>query len=71
MLSGNGLTANFNVNHWNANNNTWGAKVTDGQGNLSGSYTGPVQFQGGAAGTIQPGTSPAGSFTGTGAGIAK
>jgi len=63
-LSGNGLTATFNVNHWNGS--TWGANVA-GSGNLSGgSYAGPVQFQGGAAGTIQ-----SGSFSGTGAGIAK
>ncbi len=66
-LSGNGLNATFNVNYWVGTN--WGAKVA-GSGNLSGgSYTGSVQFTGGAAGKIdQP---SAGSFSGTGAGIAK
>jgi hypothetical protein len=66
-LSGNGLNANFTMNYWNGSN--WGANVA-GSGNLSGgSYTGPVDFKGGAAGRIdQPG---AGQFSGTGAGIAK
>jgi hypothetical protein len=65
-LNGGGLNASFNVNQWNGS--TWGATVA-GSGNLSGgSYTGPVQFVGGAAGTIQP---AAGTFSGTGAGIAK
>ena len=64
-LSGNGLNATFNVNQWN--NSTWGANVA-GSGTLSGvNYNGPVQFTGGAAGTIQP----AGTFSGTAAGIAK
>jgi hypothetical protein len=70
-LSGNGLNATFNVNSWNTTSNNWGAKVA-GSGSLSGgSYTGSVQFTGGAAGKIVPGTAPAGSFSGTGAGIAK
>ena len=71
-LSGNGLTATFNVNHWNGN--TWGANVA-GSGTLTnttaGDYTGNIKFMGGAAGTIQPATGSAGSFSGTGAGIAK
>ncbi len=65
-LSGGGLRANFNVNQWNGS--TWSANVA-GSGNLSGgSYTGAVQFIGGAAGAIQP---AAGTFSGTGAGLAK
>lgn len=65
-LSGGGLNANFNVNQWNGS--TWSANVA-GSGNLSGgSYTGAVQFTGGAAGAIQP---AAGTFSGTGAGLAK
>jgi hypothetical protein len=74
-LSGNGLNALFNVNSWNTGNNSWAAKVA-GSGTLTGQtinnpYPGSFQFKGGAAGTIVPGTSPAGSFSGTGAGIAK
>jgi hypothetical protein len=66
-LSGNGLNATFNVNYWDGAN--WGARVA-GSGTLSGgSYTGAVEFKGGAAGKIdQP---AAGSFSGTGAGVAK
>jgi hypothetical protein len=64
-LSGNGLNATFNVNYWDGAN--WGARVA-GSGNLSGgSYAGPVDFKGAAAGAIKP---EAGSFSGTGAGIA-
>ena len=66
-LAGGGLNANFEVRNWNAAAGVWGANITGGTGNLSGgSYIGPVNFSGGAAGRIGAGT-----FTGSGAGIVK
>lgn len=68
-LSGGGLNANFNVNQWNGG--TWSATVAGSGALSSGSYNQPIQFAGGAAGAIQPATGSTGSFSGTGAGIAK
>ncbi|HPL32496.1 MAG TPA: hypothetical protein PLE15_07545 [Smithellaceae bacterium] len=68
-LSGGGLNANFNVNQWNGS--TWSATVAGSGALSSGSYNQPIQFTGGAAGAIQPATGSTGSFSGTGAGIAK
>jgi hypothetical protein len=66
----NGITADFNLLHFNT---TWGATVTNGNvptNSLTGAsgYTAsnPVGFQGGAAGMVQPGL---GTFNGTAAGI--
>jgi len=65
-LSGGGLTADFRITTWQ--NNVWRADIT-GSGNLSGgSYTGAVNFIGGAAGNINATNS---SFSGTAAGVVK
>jgi hypothetical protein len=74
-----GLNANFKVQQWNTTSNTWLSTVTNG----SGTYTNfipkpgnglptsvPLSFQGAAAGAIAPGKT-GGTFSGTGAGIAK
>ncbi|MDH4227837.1 MAG: FecR family protein [Deltaproteobacteria bacterium] len=60
-------TATFTVNTWdNVVNNTWSGSITGGMGTLSGiAYTGPVGFEGAAAGTIDTAT----TFSGTAAGI--
>lgn len=64
--SGGSLTANFTVQQWNANK--WLSTVA-GSGTLSGgSYTGPTQFKGAAAGTYGI---TSGQFSGTAAGVAK
>lgn len=73
-LAGSGLSANFNVQQWNTNTsvNKWLATVTNGAGTLSGgSYSGSVTFKGVAAGSITPGISTSGTFSGTAAGVAK
>ncbi len=65
-LSGGDLNANFEVNKWDSNK--WGANVS-GSGTYSGSGTmngSSIQMDGGAAGTYN-----GGSFTGTGAGVAR
>jgi hypothetical protein len=73
MIS-NGITADFNVQKWGSTaGSTWGATVTSGSGTVGG-YS--IQFQGGAAGTINsiPSTSMMaipGTFSGTAAGIVK
>lgn len=70
LSNGSGISADFQFNNWNASNNTWSASVKNGTGNLSGgSYNGPVNFKGAAAGT-HTGTN-AGSFSGTGAGVVR
>ena len=68
-LSGSGLKATFGINSWDAVNNNWAAKVASSNDSLlsGGSYSGSVNFKGGAAGKIQT----EGYFSGTGAGIAK
>ncbi|MEW6675220.1 MAG: hypothetical protein AB1348_04300, partial [Nitrospirota bacterium] len=68
-LSGNGLSANFNVQQWDTINNKWLSTVTNGAGTYSGTGTmngTTIQFNGAAAGTIGTGT-----FSGTGAGVVK
>jgi len=68
-LAGNGLTASFNMKSWDMMNNRWLSTITDGNGTLNGgSYTGPIQFSGVAAGNINQ---AAGSFSGTAAGKVK
>ncbi|MBI5894057.1 MAG: FecR domain-containing protein [Deltaproteobacteria bacterium] len=70
-LTGNGLNANFNVQQFNTTSGKWLATV-DGSGTYSGTGTmnnTAVQFNGAAAGINTIGTS--GSFSGTGAGVAK
>ena len=71
----NGITADFNLQHFNT---TWGATVTNGNvpmNSLTGAsgYTAsnPVGFQGGAAGIVLPDpvTPQYGTFNGTAAGI--
>jgi len=67
-LSGNGLSANFNIKRWSTTTNNWLATITDGTGNLSGgSYTGAVSFKGVGAGTINQTNN---TFSGTAAGTA-
>lgn len=67
VSNGRGITGNFNIGQWG--NNNWSGSAS-GQGNLSGgSYTGPVNFQGGVNGMHTGGTS--GSFAGTGSGTAS
>jgi hypothetical protein len=71
-LNGDGLSANFGVQHWDTNNNVWLSRIQNGSGTLNRvDVPGTVtinNFQGAAAGTINQG---AGTFSGTGAGIAK
>jgi hypothetical protein len=69
-LSGNGLNANFNVQQWDTTNSKWLSNVTNGQGSITGGGQNVqnLNFHGAAAGTINQGS---GSFSGTGAGIAK
>ncbi|GAG07816.1 unnamed protein product, partial [marine sediment metagenome] len=65
-LSGGGLNADFETNTWDSGN--WGANVS-GSGTYSGTGTmngSSIQMNGGAAGTYTDG-----SFTGTGAGVAR
>ncbi|MDQ5988145.1 MAG: hypothetical protein CSYNP_03901 [Syntrophus sp. SKADARSKE-3] len=68
-LAGNGLTANFTFNSWNASsNNKWAATVNNGAGSITGGGTNVsnLNFRGAAAGTISSNT-----FSGTAAGVAK
>jgi hypothetical protein len=69
-LLGNGLSANFNVQHWDTVNNKWLSTITDGRGSITGG--GPnvqtLNFHGAAAGTINQGS---GQFSGTAAGVAR
>jgi len=66
-LSGGGLNANFTMQQMNTNK--WLAGV-NGSGTLSGgSYTGPTQFKGAAAGKYTTGTPN--TFVGTAAGVAR
>jgi len=58
------LNANFLLERWDTMNGKWGARIENGTGQV-GSHT--VQFGGGAAGTIDSGT----SFSGTGSGTAR
>ena len=70
LSNGSGISADFQFRNWNTGNNTWSASVKNGTGNLSGgSYNGPVNFNGAAAGT-HTGTNT-GSFSGTGAGVVR
>ena len=70
LSNGSGISADFQFKNWNTGNNTWSASVNNGTGNLSGgTYNGPVNFNGAAAGTHTG--SNAGSFSGTGAGVAR
>ena len=70
LSNGSGISADFQFRNWNTGNNTWSASVNNGTGNLSGgSYNGPVNFNGAAAGTHTG--SNAGFFSGTGAGVAR
>jgi hypothetical protein len=70
LSNGSGISADLQFKNWNAGNNTWSALVNNGTGNLSGgSYNGPVNFNGAAAGTHTG--SNAGSLSGTGAGVAR
>lgn len=53
LSNGHGLTADFQFTNWNTTNNQWNANVLNGSGNLSGgSYSGSVNFNGNASGTI-------------------
>ena len=71
-IAGGGLQANVAMQRWDTVNNRWLAGINSGSGNLSGgSYTGPVNFKGAAAGNIAPTSSTAGTITGTAAGTAK
>ena len=68
ISNGKELSADFQFTGWN--NNAWKAAVKNGTGNLDGgSYNGPVNFSGVAAGTH--GGSGSGSLSGTGAGIVQ
>ncbi|MDO8721334.1 MAG: hypothetical protein Q7J31_03795, partial [Syntrophales bacterium] len=76
LTNGSGLSATFTPQVWNTTDNKWLSTV-NGNGTLSGgSYTGAVDFKGGAAGTINNngtfGANPTvtGSI-GTAAGVAK
>ena len=70
LSNGSGISADFQFKNWNTGNNTWSASVNNGTGNLSGgTYNGPVNFNGAAAGTHTGAN--AGSFSGTGAGVAR
>ncbi len=70
ITNGGNISADFQFKNWNTANNTWTAGVNNGTGNLSGgSYSGPVNFNGVAAGTRTGINS--GSFTGTGAGTVR
>ena len=70
ISNGNGISADFQFKQWNTANNTWSAGIQNGTGTLSGgSYNGPVNFRGGAAGTLT-GTG-SGSLSGTAAGVVK
>jgi hypothetical protein len=69
LSNGSGISADFQFKNWNTGNNTWSASVNNGKGNLSGgSYNGPVNFKGVAAGTLT-GTG-SGAFSGTASGNA-
>ncbi len=70
LLTGSGLTGNFNVLTWDQNRNLWLSSITKGSGGLSG---GPpnmqnIYFQGISTGTIN---NNSGTFSGTGSGIVK
>jgi len=68
ISNGKELSADFHFTGWNGN--TWKAAVKNGTGNLDGgSYNGPVDFNGVAAGTHTG--SGSGSLSGTGAGVAR
>jgi len=68
ISNGKQLIADFQFTDWN--NNAWKAALKNGTGNLDGgSYNGPVNFSGVAAGTH--GGSGSGSLSGTGAGIVQ
>jgi len=68
-ISGDGLSATFTMNNWNAGAGKWLGAVTNGQGSIinGGSNVQNLQFRGAAAGPI--GT--AGAFSGTGAGVVR
>lgn len=68
ISNGKELSAEFQFTGWNGNR--WKAAVRNGTGNLEGgSYNGPVNFNGVAAGTNTG--SGSGSLSGTGAGVAR
>jgi FecR protein len=70
ISNGNGINADFQFTRWDTTNNTWSSSIQNGTGTLSGgSYNGPVNFRGGAAGTLTGAGS--GSLSGTAAGIVK
>ncbi|MCX5816490.1 MAG: hypothetical protein NTX75_09670 [Proteobacteria bacterium] len=71
-ISGNGLSALFNVSRWDTSAKVWVSNVANGTGNLSGgSYSGAVTFKGAGSGPIVPTTSTSGSFSGSAAGTTK
>lgn len=68
LYDGNAIFADFQVTQWQSGK--WVGKVSNGTGDLSGgTYTGPVNFKGGAAGTLTGTTS--GTLSGTAAGTVK
>ncbi|MGQ9570809.1 MAG: FecR family protein [Thermodesulfovibrionales bacterium] len=69
-LSGNGLNANFNVHQWDTTNSKWLSTVRNGQGSITrgGPNVQNLRFKGVSAGTINQ---EMGTFSGTGAGIAR
>lgn len=70
LTNGNRITAEFQFNNWNITNNTWSAGINNGSGTLSGgSFTGAINFNGGASGTHTGGNS--GSLSGTGSGTVR
>lgn len=69
-LSGNGLSANFNVQQWDTTNSKWLSSVTDGHGSITegGSNVQNLNFHGAAAGAIDQEMR---TISGTAAGVAK
>ena len=57
VTNGSGISAEFQFTLWDIVKNLWNATINNGTGTLKGgSYTGPVNFDGDASGTIKPGT---------------
>jgi hypothetical protein len=68
ISNGGTISADFQFQQWNSG--AWTGTVSNGNAPAGiGSYTGPVQFNGGAAGTFSGTTE--GSLSGTGAGIVQ
>jgi len=73
-ITGNGLSANFNVKTWDIDNKKWLSTITNASGTLAGhtaTYDN-LKFNGAGAGTMRTGANGnGGTFTGTAAGVAK